>query len=165
MQESHDPNLFLTSLPVAGVEHPIYRPGVARPSRTAPKVWRKIHLGKILFFTISLFLFILAITLMKEGARAFAPLVRNLLDVSSAANALGFGWLFAYVIMSGSPIAAAALTFFDACTEGGLEPLVAQAPIAARIADEVDFERRPGRPARHLGQRRNQRRVCGLIRQ
>ena len=30
------------------------------------------------------------------------------------ANALGFGWLSAYAIMSGSPIAAAALTFFDA---------------------------------------------------
>jgi Na+/phosphate symporter len=27
---------------------------------------------------------------------------------------LGFGWIFAYIIMSGSPVAAAALTFFDA---------------------------------------------------
>lgn len=27
-------------------------------------------------------------------------------------NSLGFGWLFAYVIMSGSPVAVA-LTFFD----------------------------------------------------
>jgi Na+/phosphate symporter len=34
--------------------------------------------------------------------------------VTNAADSLGFGWLFAYAIMSGSPVAAAALTFFDA---------------------------------------------------
>jgi sodium-dependent phosphate cotransporter len=51
---------------------------------------------------------------MKDGARGIAPLVRNLLSVGDPANALGFGWLFAYTIMSGSPVAAAALTFFDA---------------------------------------------------
>ena len=76
--------------------------------------WERVHVGKIGLFVASLYLFMLAITLMKEGARGVAPLVRNLLDVSSAANALGFGWLFAYAIMSGSPVAAAALTFFDA---------------------------------------------------
>ncbi len=71
-------------------------------------------MGRIALFVSSLYLFILAISLMKEGARGLAPLVKNGLDVSNAANALGFGWLFAYVIMSGSPVAAAALTFFDA---------------------------------------------------
>jgi Na+/phosphate symporter len=77
--------------------------------------WRKrVRLGKIALFAVSLFLFILAITLMKDGARGLTPLVQNLLAVDSPANCLGFGWLSAYVIMSGSPIAAAALTFFDA---------------------------------------------------
>ena len=76
--------------------------------------WGRVRLGKIGLFIVSLYLFVLAITLMKEGARAVAPLVHNLLDVTSAANALGVGWLFAYTIMSGSPVAAAALTFFDA---------------------------------------------------
>jgi solute carrier family 34 (sodium-dependent phosphate cotransporter) len=71
-------------------------------------------LGKVGLFLISLFLFILAITLMKEGARELGPLVRDRLQVTNAANSLGFGWLFAYVVMSGSPVAAAALTFFDA---------------------------------------------------
>jgi Na+/phosphate symporter len=65
-------------------------------------------------FLVSLFLFILAIMLMKEGARALAPVVRERFAVDSAASSLGFGWLLAYVIMSGSPVAAAALTFFDA---------------------------------------------------
>jgi sodium-dependent phosphate cotransporter len=76
--------------------------------------WKNVHFGKIGLFVASLYLFILAITLMKEGARGVAPLVRHLLAVENAANTLGFGWLFAYVVMSGSPVAAAALTFFDA---------------------------------------------------
>ncbi len=71
--------------------------------------WTKIGL-----FMLSLFLFILAITLMKDGARGLAPLVRDGFKITNPANSLGFGWLFAYVVMSGSPVAAAALTFFDA---------------------------------------------------
>jgi Na+/phosphate symporter len=76
--------------------------------------WRHINPSKIGLFFVSLYLFILAIALMKDGARGLAPLVRNLFSVNSAANAIGFGWLFAYVMMSGSPVAAATLTFFDA---------------------------------------------------
>ncbi|MAU00723.1 MAG: hypothetical protein CL608_26560 [Anaerolineaceae bacterium] len=72
------------------------------------------RLAKVGLFFISLFLFILAITLMKEGARDLAPLVRDQFHVTNPANSLGFGWLFAYLVMSGSPVAAAALTFFDA---------------------------------------------------
>lgn len=72
------------------------------------------RLGKAALFIVSLFLFILAITLMKEGARDLAPLVRDTFHVTNPANSLGFGWLFAYLVMSGSPVAAAALTFFDA---------------------------------------------------
>lgn len=74
-----------------------------------PQTW-----SKAVLFVLSLFLFILAIMLMKEGARGLEMLVRNVFSVSSAANSLGFGWLFAYVVMSGSPVAAAALTFLDA---------------------------------------------------
>jgi Na+/phosphate symporter len=83
-------------------------------ARLAAALWERVHRGKIALFLASLFLFILAISLMKEGARGIAPLMRNLFSVSNAANSLGFGWLFAYTIMSGSPVAAAALTFFDA---------------------------------------------------
>jgi Na+/phosphate symporter len=72
------------------------------------------RLGKAALFVVSLFLFILAITLMKEGARELAPLVRDRFHVTNPANSLGFGWLFAYTVMSGSPVAAATLTFFDA---------------------------------------------------
>lgn len=76
--------------------------------------WQYISWRKIGLFGLSLFLFILAITLMKQGARPFAPLVRDSFRVTNPANSLGFGWLLAYVVMSGSPVAAAALTFLTA---------------------------------------------------
>lgn len=79
-----------------------------------PRIWQRIAWRKIGLFTLSLFLFLLAITFMKEGARALTPLVRDGFNVTNPANSLGFGWLFAYLVMSGSPVAAAALTFFDA---------------------------------------------------
>jgi len=82
-----------------------------RPRRIE-NIHRKI--GKGLLFILSLVLFILAITLMKEGAHDLSPLVTNLFHVSNPMNSLGFGWLFAYIVMSGSPVAAAALTFLDA---------------------------------------------------
>lgn len=71
-------------------------------------------LGKIGLFGVSLFLFILAITLMKEGARSLAPLLNQGTLLDSVPRSLGVGWLSTYLLMSGSPVAAAALTFFDA---------------------------------------------------
>lgn len=76
--------------------------------------YRRVSLWKIGLFFASLYLFILAITMMKEGARGLVPLLENVFSVSNVANSLGFGWLFAYLIMSGSPVAASVLTFFDA---------------------------------------------------
>jgi sodium-dependent phosphate cotransporter len=83
-------------------------------ARIISALWVRTRLDKIVLFIASLFLFILAINLMKEGARGLAPLVRDKFVIANSANSLGFGWLFAYLIMSGSPVAAAALTFFDA---------------------------------------------------
>jgi Na+/phosphate symporter len=77
-------------------------------------LWQQIDWGKIALFGASLFLFMLAIILMKEGAGSLTPLIRDRLAVTNPLNSLGFGWLFAYLIMSGSPVAASALTFFDA---------------------------------------------------
>lgn len=78
------------------------------------RILRRISWPKIGLFIVSLFLFILALTLMKDGARGLAPVVENRFSLDSAANTLGFGWLFAYLVMSGSPVAASALTFLDA---------------------------------------------------
>ena len=84
--------------------------------------WRKV--GQLL---LALFLFVLAIQLLKNGARVLVPFIREGLSVRNAWNALGFGWLFAYLVLSGSPVAATALTFFDA---GALDRLGAFAMIA-----------------------------------
>ncbi len=84
----------------------------AQSRRVLPTLTRRGG-AKILLFFISLTLFILAILLMKEGAQSYSSFIRDSLKVDNPLNSLGFGWLFAYLIMSGSPVAAAALTFFD----------------------------------------------------
>lgn len=82
--------------------------------RTARSAWARLRLDKILLFIASLFLFILAINLMKVGARTLAPLLTQSRLVENVPNSLGLGWLFTYLLMSGSPVAATALTFLDA---------------------------------------------------
>ena len=84
------------------------------------RIWQRIRFQKVLLFILSLFLFILAINLMKTGARSLVPLIRDTFRVTNPWNSLGFGWLFAYLIMSGSPVAASALAFFDAGALGKL---------------------------------------------
>lgn len=78
------------------------------------QLWAAVSWSKVGLFLLSLWLFILAVNLMKEGSRDLAPLISRTFSIENAANSLGFGWLFAYGVMSGSPVAAAALTFFDA---------------------------------------------------
>jgi Na+/phosphate symporter len=101
----------------------VYGSELAAPVPAESRVPTQLRgLGKVGLFIVSLFLFILALTLMKDGARDLTPLVRDRFAVTNAVNSLGFGWLFAYVIMSGSPVAAAALTFFEG---GALDQLSA----------------------------------------
>jgi solute carrier family 34 (sodium-dependent phosphate cotransporter) len=114
MDELHERERALGPPRHGALNLPVPVPGAAVSKKAAPALWRRINVGKILLFGASLYLFILAITLMKDGARGIAPLVRGWLSVANAASSLGFGWLFAYLIMSGSPVAATALTFFDA---------------------------------------------------
>jgi hypothetical protein len=76
--------------------------------------WERVHFRKIGLFFISIFLFVLAIILMKDSARGISSLVRDFITVTNPVNCLGFGWLSSYLMMSGSPVAATALTFFDA---------------------------------------------------
>ncbi|HEY4688368.1 MAG TPA: hypothetical protein VIK33_03585 [Anaerolineae bacterium] len=73
----------------------------------------RLHLKKAVYGLAGLFFFILAIQLMKAGARALAPLLRETSLIRNPLNALGFGWLGAYFILSGSPVAAATLGLFN----------------------------------------------------
>ncbi len=88
--------------------------------------WPQPNFRKIIIFFVALFLFILSIQLLKTGAKVLAPFVSDF-AVHNAYNALGFGWLFAYVVLSGSPVAATTLTLFDA---GAINQLSAFAMIA-----------------------------------
>jgi hypothetical protein len=56
-----------------------------------------------------LFLFILALQLIKAGSRGLVPILDGL-SISGPLNAVGFGWLLAYVALSGSPVAAIGIT-------------------------------------------------------
>jgi len=77
--------------------------------RSAALFWA----GKLALAIVAIALFILALELLKRGARPLAPFLTETLGVSSAANTLGFGWLVAYCVLSGSPVAVIALSFFD----------------------------------------------------
>lgn len=63
-------------------------------------------------------LFILALELLKSAARELTPLL-EVWQVSGLQESIGFGWIGAYVVLSGSPVAAIALTLFssDAITD------------------------------------------------
>ena len=59
-------------------------------------------------------LFTLALGLMKEGAGELAPLLGGHLEITNGADSLGFGWLTACLVLSGSPVAAAAMALLSA---------------------------------------------------
>jgi Na+/phosphate symporter len=84
----------------------------AEVGRTVLPGW----LTKLGMFVAGLFLFILALQLLKQGAKVYGGGIISFLHVSSAVNTLGFGWLLAYVFLSGSPVAAIAVSFFSAGT-------------------------------------------------
>jgi solute carrier family 34 (sodium-dependent phosphate cotransporter) len=96
---------------------PMVPTGATEAAPPAPRklpIWRRWHWYKLPLFFVSILLFILAITLMKDGAGSLTPLVRDSLKVDNFWDATGFGWLFSYVILSGSPVAGTALAFLEA---------------------------------------------------
>jgi len=65
-------------------------------------------LRRLLYGASGLVLFLLALELVKKGAAGLTPLLQPL-QAAGDAGALGFGWLMACVVLSGSPVAAVAL--------------------------------------------------------
>lgn len=68
---------------------------------------------KVGLVVVAVLLFILALQVLREGAGSLEPLLERF-DVGGVINSLGFGWLGACLILSGSPVAAMALTLFAA---------------------------------------------------
>jgi solute carrier family 34 (sodium-dependent phosphate cotransporter) len=104
---------------------PVATEDAEAPRTPAPTRWSQRpgfrRAIKIVSFVAALFLFILAIQLMKEGARAFAPRLQGTFPVDNMVSTLGLGWLGAYLVLSGSPVAAAALTLFAVGTTNELQ--------------------------------------------
>ena len=73
-----------------------------------------LRLARIVLLAGSLFLFVVALEMIKAGASGAASLVAVLIDIDSVPNALGFGWLATYLVMSGSPVAAVSVAFLAA---------------------------------------------------
>ena len=71
---------------------------------------------KILLFLPAMYLFILAVQLMKTGAAAIGPDIQGQFPFANGISTLGFGWLGAYFVLSGSPVAATAISLFGAGT-------------------------------------------------
>jgi Na+/phosphate symporter len=97
---------FVAETPAAG-------PGSSFTDATRPRerTWVSVA-GKAAYFAVALFLFVLAIQLMKEGAKALAPALTDSPLFSNAFSTLGAGWLGAYIVLSGSPVAAVSLSLF-----------------------------------------------------
>src|SRR5574341_1056894 len=72
------------------------------------------------YTSAGLFLFILALQLLKSGAGGLRP-VLNAVSADGAANLLGFGWLGSYAVLSGSPVAAISLSLFASGTTSDVE--------------------------------------------
>jgi Na+/phosphate symporter len=58
-------------------------------------------------------LFVTALGLMKSGASELIPTLEGSIFTDNAWSTLGLGWLGACIVLSGSPVAASALTLFD----------------------------------------------------
>ena len=91
-------------------------PTVSAPTipRTGARDRVRVALVKVAHFLPAIFLLILAIQLMKSGAEAIAPRLQGTFPVDNMVSTLGLGWLGAYLVLSGSPVAAASLALFAA---------------------------------------------------
>ena len=76
--------------------------------------------GRVVYALVALGLFVLALEVLKRGAGGVTPLLERL-SADGPLNVFGFGWLGAYVLLSGSPVAATALGLFSGDVIGETE--------------------------------------------
>lgn len=68
---------------------------------------------RLAFLVVGLALFVTALGLMKEGAAELIPSLEGSVFTDNAWSTLGLGWLGACLVLSGSPVAASALTLLE----------------------------------------------------
>lgn len=91
------------------------QPALPRPlPATAPSHGRAVRAGRrVAFVLAALWLFLSAIAVMKTGAGVLAPALDGSAFTDSVTSALGFGWIGAMLVMSGSPVAVSSLALLD----------------------------------------------------
>jgi sodium-dependent phosphate cotransporter len=108
------PSAAIASQSPIGVEgHPAV-PGNSRGKLVKSVAWHSA------FVLGALLLFVIALQLIKVGAGGLEP-VLDTLSADGVAGHLGFGWLGAYAVLSGSPVAAIALSLFAGGVVSDLE--------------------------------------------
>ena len=75
---------------------------------------------RVLYVALALVIFVLALELLTTGASGAANLLSKL-SADGPMNLFGFGWLGAYVMLSGSPVAATSLGLFSGGAISDLE--------------------------------------------
>ncbi|MCI0890594.1 MAG: hypothetical protein J4O04_07280, partial [Chloroflexi bacterium] len=75
---------------------------------------------RVFYVALALAIFILALELLTSGASNVESVLSRL-NVAGATNLFGFGWLGAYVMLSGSPVAATSLGLFSGGAISDLE--------------------------------------------
>jgi hypothetical protein len=68
---------------------------------------------RLVYLVVGLGLFVTALGLMKTGAEELIPTLEGSIFTDNALSTLGLGWLGACIVLSGSPVAASALTLLD----------------------------------------------------
>jgi len=111
--------------------------------------------GRLLSVVAALLLFVLALELLKAGAGGVTPALRGL-GVSGMAGGVGIGWLAACGLLSGSPVAAIALSLLasGALTSAEAFGMIAGSRLGASFVvllvgglDDLRAGRREGRSA------------------
>jgi Na+/phosphate symporter len=69
--------------------------------------------ARLVFLVIGVGLFVASLGLMKAGAQYLTPSLEGSIFTDNAWSTLGLGWLGACLVLSGSPVAASALTLLD----------------------------------------------------
>ncbi len=76
--------------------------------------------ARLTYSVAGVFLFILALELLKKGAGGLKPILDSV-SADGVVNLLGFGWAGAYAVLSGSPVAAISLSLFAGGTISDVE--------------------------------------------
>jgi hypothetical protein len=116
VEQAHDSSKpQLSKLPVLQVATPTGTPNVDGMIPIEQKIrrrWSQVA-PRAAWVLLAMWLFIAAIATMKTGAGFLAPTLSGSTFTDSASSTLGFGWIGAMLVMSGSPIAVSSLVLLN----------------------------------------------------